>query len=154
MFTVSDIAAIIKRPEEDIQDAVTRVRNWTKERLLKPEGQLNPGTGRARLYSAASVESAVLLQMLTDAAGMKAVAIAPQLGDAQQELEFARKQLKKPNAEPFFLILMRSTGEDEWQMASSPLSKLLPILSRRPADTYTMIDLGRIIERIDAKRSN
>jgi hypothetical protein len=150
MFTVSDIAEIIKRPEEDLRDAITRVRNWTKERLLRPEGELNPGTGRARLYSAAAVESAVLLQFLTDAAGMKAVAVAPQLEDAREELENARKHFRKL-AEPFFLIMHRSLGDREWGMTSTPLSKLPLVLGKRTADAYSMIDLGRLIERVNAK---
>ncbi|WP_439399339.1 MerR family transcriptional regulator [Bradyrhizobium sp. PMVTL-01] len=152
MFTVSDIAEIIKRPQEEPRDAITRIRNWTKEGLLTPEGELNPGTGRARLYSAASVENAVLLQFLTDAAGMKAVAVAPQLEDARKELEAARKHLKKLGAEPFFLIMTRSLGDREWQMVSSPRSKIPLMLEQRSADAYSMIDLGRLIDRINAKR--
>ncbi|MGY4570554.1 hypothetical protein [Bradyrhizobium sp. USDA 3256] len=153
MFTVSDIAEIVKKPEEDLREAITRIRNWTKERLLTPEGELNPGTGRARLYSAASMESAVLLQFLTDAAGMKAVAVAPQLEDARAELEDARKHLKKSGAEPFFLVMIRSLGDREWQMTSAPLSKLPLVLGRRSADAYSLIDLGRLIERVNSKGS-
>jgi len=151
MFTVSDIAEIIKRPEEEQRDAITRIRNWTKEGLLIPEGELNPGTGRARLYSAASVENAALLQFLTDAAGMKAVAVAPQLEDARKELEAARKHLKKPGAEPFFLIMIRSLGDRDWQMVSSPRSKIPLIMERRSADAYSMINLGTLIDRVGAK---
>ena len=66
MFTVSDIAEKIKRPDEDLGQATTRVRNWTKEGLLKPSGKANPGSGRARKHSKATLRDAVLMQALVN----------------------------------------------------------------------------------------
>ena len=35
-LTAGDIAQMIQRPGEELRTAVDRVRNWTKEGLLKP----------------------------------------------------------------------------------------------------------------------
>src|SRR5215208_1793104 len=66
MFTVSEVARKIRRPDETVKQAVTRVRNWTKEGLLKPHGKAKPGTGRARKYSNVAMLEAVLMQALVN----------------------------------------------------------------------------------------
>jgi DNA-binding transcriptional MerR regulator len=43
-----------------------RVRHWTREGLLSPAGEKNPGTGRARLYDESAVRKARVLNSLTD----------------------------------------------------------------------------------------
>jgi len=43
-----------------------RVRHWTREGLLSPAGDKNPGTGRARLYDESAVRKARALNSLTE----------------------------------------------------------------------------------------
>jgi hypothetical protein len=43
-----------------------RVRHWTREGLLSPAGDKNPGTGRARLYDESAVRKARVLNSLTE----------------------------------------------------------------------------------------
>ena len=43
-----------------------RVRHWTREGLLSPVGDKNPGTGRARLYDKSAVRKARVLNSLTE----------------------------------------------------------------------------------------
>jgi DNA-binding transcriptional MerR regulator len=43
-----------------------RVRHWTREGLLSPAGEKNPGTGRARLYDESAVRKARVLNSLTE----------------------------------------------------------------------------------------
>jgi hypothetical protein len=50
--------------EEDL--VFRRVRAWTVEGLLTPEGELNPGTGRSRHYSTKVLPKARTLNRLTD----------------------------------------------------------------------------------------
>jgi multisubunit Na+/H+ antiporter MnhE subunit len=72
-FTASDVAARIKRPSEPIENAIERVKHWTRIGLLHPVGSQNPGSGRHRSYSTAAVLEAIFLNMLTEAVGMTAV---------------------------------------------------------------------------------
>jgi DNA-binding transcriptional MerR regulator len=43
-----------------------RVRHWTREGLLSPAGEKNPGTGRARLYDESAFRKARVLNSLTE----------------------------------------------------------------------------------------
>ena len=43
-----------------------RVRHWTREGLLSPAGEKNPGTGRARLYDETAFRKARVLNSLTE----------------------------------------------------------------------------------------
>jgi DNA-binding transcriptional MerR regulator len=43
-----------------------RVRHWTREGLLSPVGEKNPGTGRARLYDESAFRKARVLNSLTE----------------------------------------------------------------------------------------
>jgi hypothetical protein len=67
--TTKDIAEKIKRPGEDQQIAVDRLKNWTREGLLKTVGEKNPGKGRSRQYSQSALLDALLLQTLVDCIG-------------------------------------------------------------------------------------
>src|SRR5690242_7175268 len=75
-FTVSDLARLVKRPDEKLEVAVNRLRNWTREGLIKTLGDKNPGTGRERRYRRSALADAVTLQALTDTVGMPAVVAA------------------------------------------------------------------------------
>lgn len=45
---------------------IERVRYWTREGLLEPVGELNPGTGRHRRYANSALEDALILNTLAD----------------------------------------------------------------------------------------
>jgi len=63
-FTVSDIAQRIAKPSMDEAVIVERIRHWTREGLLQPAGEKNPGTGRRRRYDEAALADAVVLNEL------------------------------------------------------------------------------------------
>ena len=65
LLTARDAARLIAGPEGE-GVAFERVRHFTRERLIVPAGELNPGHGRKRHYSPATVEKARTLSRLTD----------------------------------------------------------------------------------------
>ncbi len=65
-LTVKDLAHQIARGNEDVDAVIARLRNWTKEGLLSPTGEKNPGTGRARVYDQTAVLNAFVLAELTE----------------------------------------------------------------------------------------
>jgi DNA-binding transcriptional MerR regulator len=65
-LTVSEIAERIKKPGDDKARIVERVRHWTRENLLTPIGEKNPGTGQLRLYDESAVEDAAVLNELAE----------------------------------------------------------------------------------------
>src|SRR6478672_6445981 len=50
----------------DAQRAIERVHHWTREGLLEPIGEKNPGRGRIRLYSDDAIFTARVLNELAD----------------------------------------------------------------------------------------
>jgi DNA-binding transcriptional MerR regulator len=65
-LTVADIAELIRRPDADKAAVVERIRGWTKEGLLSPAGDRNPGTGRPRLYEESAAYDAAILNAMAD----------------------------------------------------------------------------------------
>jgi DNA-binding transcriptional MerR regulator len=51
---------------EAVRPMFERVRHWTREGLLSPAGEKNPGTGRARLYDESAFRKARVLNSLTE----------------------------------------------------------------------------------------
>ena len=63
-ITVGDIARRIREPGEELSAVIDRLRNWTKEGLIKPVGDRSPGTGRKRLYPERAIIDAAILSRL------------------------------------------------------------------------------------------
>ena len=142
MFTVSDIAQKIKRHDEELVQAITRVRNWTKEGLLKPSGKANPGTGRARGYSKRALINAVLMQALVNT-GISATRSAWLVGrvNALETFIDPRKSV---------LLFGQSTDTKEFFIRMDSAEKVHQmIIEAPPRDALTLIYLHRIFERLD-----
>ncbi|MDR3485257.1 MAG: MerR family transcriptional regulator [Bradyrhizobium sp.] len=65
-LTVSEIADRITAPGADKAVIVERLQHWTRERLLTPIGERNPGTGRRRLYDDSALDVAAILNALAN----------------------------------------------------------------------------------------
>jgi len=65
-LTVRDVAERVRRPDEDIDAVMFRLKNWTKEGLLRPHGKRSPGTGVPHSYTQEAVTDALLLTALGD----------------------------------------------------------------------------------------
>jgi hypothetical protein len=133
--TVKDIAKKIQRPSETLQAASDRLRNWTKEGLIKTVGERHPGTGRARKYPHQALVDAVLLQVLTDCTGISAVNAAPLVKEAKQFLQ------KVDDRKFPLLVISRSVGETGWRMGRIDLSEISDWFEAKANDTHTIIDL-------------
>jgi hypothetical protein len=66
VFTVAEIADLIRLPHVERAAIVERLRHWGKEGLLAPVGQRNPGTGRPNAYEVTAVYDAAILNTLAD----------------------------------------------------------------------------------------
>lgn len=65
-LTVSEIAERIAKPGASKAAIVERLRHWTREGLLVPLGDKNPGTGRSRVYDEGTLLDAAVLDILAD----------------------------------------------------------------------------------------
>ena len=142
-LTVAQIAKRIKRPGESEKVTTDRIRNWTREGLLTVAGDKNPGTGRTRLYSKKALVEAALLVALVDSTGLGVAKLGPMLQEAKKHV------VKNwPYAEGPILVLSRTAGSDEWQIASGDLKDLRSYLVDEDYDTHTVINLKRLFDRL------
>jgi hypothetical protein len=65
-LTVSEIAQVLAETSERQAALVERIRHWTREGLLEPRGEKNPGTGRHREYENAVLVEVAVLDALAD----------------------------------------------------------------------------------------
>jgi DNA-binding transcriptional MerR regulator len=66
VLTAKEIASRLASSDEEEKLLFDRIRHWTREGLLSPAGEKNPGTGRARLYDDSAVRKARALNSLTE----------------------------------------------------------------------------------------
>jgi hypothetical protein len=93
-FSVREVAERIQHRGEDTTAVVDRLRNWTKEGLLKAIGEKNPGTGRKRRYSEAAVIDALILNTIAGM-GIPAIKVGQLRGAHHTALQLARIAAKE-----------------------------------------------------------
>jgi hypothetical protein len=64
-LSTRELAAQIATTEADVKAAFERVTYWTREGILTPYGEANPGTGRSRVYAEEEVKKARVFDILT-----------------------------------------------------------------------------------------
>jgi DNA-binding transcriptional MerR regulator len=144
-LTVSDIAERIRRPHEDLRIAGDRIRNWTREGLLVPAGEKNPGTGKVRRYPETALIDAALLQVITDCTGVAAVAAGELLKEARKI--FSRAQ-KDGSLRDSTFVISKSVGETRWTMNGIPFAKIQEYLASDPHDTHTVIGIQKLLDHV------
>jgi DNA-binding transcriptional MerR regulator len=65
-ITVAQMADRAGKSGDSKELFIQRVRHWTRERLLVPVGETNPGTGKHRVYRDAALYEALILEAMTD----------------------------------------------------------------------------------------
>jgi DNA-binding transcriptional MerR regulator len=143
-FTVSQIAERIRAPGEALNTVADRLRNWTKEGLLRPIGQKNPGTGRHRRYSESALIDALVLHVLADVVGMPAVkarSFSALFDEVRGELK------KKPTRDRF--VAIRWVTDAEWEVGTSYSDGLPGLLSGSKYEAHVVINLRKLYERLE-----
>jgi hypothetical protein len=144
ILTVGDIAQKVQRPGEELQTAVDRVRNWTKEGLLKPVGDIHPGTGRKKQYSEKAAIRAMILQAISDATGGRAVYLAHMLEYVEAELRKFRGQ-----RDIIFVMSRKAGGGDRFLLSSYEATKLGEAILKSKADIHIVLNPNRIFDELD-----
>ena len=141
-FTVSELAARIRRPDEKPELVADRIRNWTKDGLLEPSGEKNPGTGRSRLYpEKALIEAAVLLELM-DCLGIQPIKARYYAG----WFKAAKLILERDTKQRKYLVFSRSLEEDLIRTATS--KELVASLQASEITSHVVIDLGKLYANI------
>jgi hypothetical protein len=138
--TVRDIAERIQGTNENLTNVIDRLRNWTKEGLLAPEGEKHPGTGRTRRYPQAAVAQALLLTVLTEAIGMQAT----KAHTFAALFDLAKKWLTSEVGQGHLMIIgrSRSGGASEIRVVRSHAVR--EALEKSLHQVHIVIDLGKV----------
>lgn len=142
--TVKDIAERIQRRGEPLQAAVDRLRNWTKEGIIKPEGEKNPGKGRSRQYGQRALFEAAFVQALVEAgltatnAGILLEEITPDLSPKVWAAKF----------KDLIFVFGRSLDatKDGFYRIGPKRLLLKAIDADGPQDFHLIVNLGRIYQ--------
>lgn len=154
------LASRIQRPGEQLQTAIDRVRNWTKEGLLTLEGEKNPGTGRSRKYAEDALLEASLLDVLSDF-GMPVSRLAPYLTLLKKLAEKYWKPLsqeRKPSSKAGrgrrsetgrpLLVIGKTVGSIDLSFAFVNIAKLPGHILSEKRNIYTVVDLQLLFDRL------
>jgi hypothetical protein len=141
MFTVSDIAKKIRRPDEGLDQAVTRVRSWTREGLLRPLGNASPGTGKPREYSKDAVVDAFLIETFVQCFGSAAVSVP-------KFLKNIRPYFVDEKQRDRFLLVGRTSGSPDFHSAAYAPAALAHAIKSGKWQTYMVLDIGQLTERL------
>jgi hypothetical protein len=142
-FTVTEIAERIARKGEKLELVADRIRNWTKDGLLEPVGEKNPGTGRSRTYPEKALIEAMVLLELMDSLGIQPIK-ARWFADWSKVADRVMRKSKKRKK---FLIFSRSgslTGID----LQTP-EELIALLQEPAFASHIIIDLEKLHARIE-----
>jgi hypothetical protein len=147
-FTVAEIAERIARKGEKLELVADRIRNWTKDGLLEPIGEKNPGTGRSRLYpEKALIEATVLLELM-DCLGVQPIKARLYAG----WFKAAKAAIERHAQQKEFLVFSRGPDGAAITLVDTKTLKELPaVLQRSKFASHIIIDLGALYARLDEK---
>jgi hypothetical protein len=143
-LTVSEIAERVQKPGEELRTAVDRVRNWTKEGLLKPVGDIHPGTGRKKQYSEKAAIRALILQAISDATGGRSVYLAHMIEEVEARLRKYRKR-----KDLLFAISRKADSGGEFVLWHWPADEFGQGILKSPADIHIVLNPNRIFEAME-----
>jgi hypothetical protein len=167
-LSVRDIAERVRRPGEELQVTIDRLRNWTDQNLIHQVGEKNPGKGRARVYGRDSLLEAALLEALTGF-GIPAVHAAGVLRETKKRIaeDWAKAGPLRPgppvpaityatleslpgrnSLDRPVLLLSKSTGKGGTRVGRVLLKDLLGHLQPERYDGHIVIDLQLMFERL------
>jgi DNA-binding transcriptional MerR regulator len=142
-FTVGEMAERIKRPDEATEAAIYRLQNWTKEKIIQPIDETRPGTGKRRLYSRRTLIDALMVQLLTDATGMPALKVAP-------ELERLRKYIPEERESGVSVIVIgTSPGSEQWSFGPVKFSGIGKYIANSEREIHVVVDLHKFYARLE-----
>jgi hypothetical protein len=142
-LTASDIARRIQAPGEELKVAVDRVRNWTKEGIIKPIGDAHPGTGRKKKYSEEAARRAGILQVLSDFTHGDAVYLVHMIDRVEDELRKSRGKSQ------LFVLTRKLGGGGRFEISTWSAGKLGRGILDAKAEIHIVLNPDLILERIE-----
>jgi len=146
--TAGGIAELIARPTDNAS-LVTRIRNWTAQRLLVPLGSVHTGVGKHRQYDLVAVIDAAVLNALAEAGIQPVGREGPLLFALAQTQAAYRDWVRQPKTH----YLLEVSGVRSASGEGTAYVHRLRKESERPrptvdAEVVILVDLNRIFARL------
>jgi DNA-binding transcriptional MerR regulator len=154
-LTVSEIAHRLAIPER--QAALReRIRHWTREGLVKPIGEKNPGTGRHRQYDESVLVDVAILDALARL-GIQVRGLHAVLRQANELIETWAKESKETrDFGMIYLVISYDPILDEPKVTVNPASRRRPgrggvykMITHRYDVVSLYINISRIYRMIE-----
>lgn len=156
-LTVGEIAERIREPDEDLAAVIDRLRNWTKEGLLKPIRK-KTGIGRKRRYQEEAIVTAAILSRLSRYYGNRATELRS-TGAVDIAIEELSKAKSIPEWKDAYLLVGTVKQKEAWQITaevryvdtdrSSPTSdRKLDRVDLSTFDDGFFINLSKMFKRL------
>jgi DNA-binding transcriptional MerR regulator len=148
-LTVAEIADREGKRGAAKEAFIQRLRHWTRERLLFPLGETNPGTGKHRLYDDAVVYETRFLDAMTNLG----ISIATQrliIGTIRQERHLGRRVKEAEKSGAQFWLVIETLGNHSNPYFSDDLEK---DLKNRVTDSILLFDLIRFFRQSTGEKS-
>jgi DNA-binding transcriptional MerR regulator len=153
-LTVSEIAEILEQPGRRVS-LVERIRHWTREGLIRPIGQKNPGTGRHRQYDEFALLDVALLNVLAN--------FGLQVGQQQKVVNQVKElydlnKLGLADSEGVHIVIFNPGGEEQKALVlyatGGEAPKRNPFKLFAESDTAMLINVGRIYKNVFQKHDD
>jgi DNA-binding transcriptional MerR regulator len=142
MLTVSEIAERLAGRREERLALVERIRHWTREGLITPIGEKNPGTGRHREYHEDVLPDVALLNRLARAGIQVSV-----LRHILNYVHHAKSQTRRRSREDLdYIICIRLGDPGDYAGFSVPTDQeKIAVPKTMCGDAAIMINISEIV---------
>jgi hypothetical protein len=149
-LTVGELANLIRRPEDDPTQVLTRLRNWTKQGLLSPAGEQSPGTGKWHRYSPSAVLQAMILGAVVNTVGVNATKFAKLFDEKfYRAMARAKRRYDEFGATLTLVVLFRtSSTASDWHVWVADSDDVQDYLVTTPIEVHIVINLDILFEKM------
>jgi DNA-binding transcriptional MerR regulator len=145
VLSVGELAERISPHGSNLAGIRERIRHWTREGLLIPEGIRNPGTGRHRRYDELNVIDASILNVLADQ-GINVVGREMLYALARAREEARRWQTRSKKDLQFFMQLVSIRTQSGYEHTADVYTGRVPKLPA--AEVSIVVNLGHLFSRL------
>jgi DNA-binding transcriptional MerR regulator len=147
-LSVGELAEKIVPSGTDSASVRERIRHWTREGLLLPTGDRNPGVGRHRRYEAAAAIDAAVLNAIADQ-GIQLVGRDLLLALGQARLAESNWQAKIAKGIHYFLQIAVIRDRSKYRRVAEVYEGKVPQLP--DAEVAIIVNLTHIFARLQSR---
>jgi DNA-binding transcriptional MerR regulator len=147
LFTVSQIARQVASTPERRVAVMERIRHWTREGLIAPVGEKNPGTGRHRRYDENAVAAIAVLNAVASL-GIQVAVLRQVLSVAMQSINKWRGKYREEKGDVYLEIYDLHGTAYVSERKTEHLEGRYVISAQSVSGASLIINISKILRRI------